>query len=151
MADTVAYAPEDYEIAYVKIVDGAKNGCWTNIGEVQTYAEDQLKLAGFNVVDELKVSDEELSPILAANGIAYFINVVGERLNNGLCVGYVDSRFLASLENPNRNGFSFVNPIGLSAQPYSVWNGKNFNTYVLDYVKVAIPTWVERGVFSDLE
>ena len=27
---------------YVNIMDDAKDGCWTNIGEVRTYIEDKL-------------------------------------------------------------------------------------------------------------
>jgi len=38
----------------VRIIDDAKDGCWTNIGEVKRYAEDKLELAGHNVYRKRK-------------------------------------------------------------------------------------------------
>ncbi len=148
-SETKAYAPEDYDKAWVKVTDFAKHGCWTNIGEVTTYTEDQLRLAGFNVVDEPVAQEGDPNPLLTEDGIAVWINVNGERLSNGTCVGYIDATFFAEVINPNRDmDIGFVSPMGLPAQPYLMWTSKNFNTYALDFMKVTIKTWVERGIFQ---
>ncbi|WP_170366602.1 hypothetical protein [Ruegeria arenilitoris] len=36
---------------WVQVSDSATDGCWTNIGEVKTYAVDQLSLMGVETVD----------------------------------------------------------------------------------------------------
>ena len=38
---------------YVNIMDDARDGCWTNIGEVRTYIEDKLSENGAVLVDSL--------------------------------------------------------------------------------------------------
>ncbi|WP_171125529.1 hypothetical protein [Ruegeria sp. HKCCA4707] len=145
-AEITYYAPEDYSVAWVNIVDLAKNGCWTNIGETKTYAEDQMALAGFNVGDTPDAGEDGTSPILTENGILLNITVQGERLSNGLCVGYMHTEFYASLHNPNRSEYMSVGPIGNNGIPFSVWNNKNFNEYVFDYLRGSIGYWVQEGV-----
>ncbi len=148
LSDKYRHAPEDYEKAWVAVYDNAENGCWTNIGEVQTYAEDQMRLVGFNVVDRPETKDGETDPVLEENGIELVINVVGERLNSGLCVGFIQTTFNGTMVNPNRDKILILNPVGIDFSPWSVWSSKNLNNYVLDYVKFRVPDWVEDGVIE---
>ena len=39
---------------FVNILDDARDGCWTNIGEVRTYMEDKLSENGAIVVDKFE-------------------------------------------------------------------------------------------------
>ncbi|WP_170482589.1 hypothetical protein [Ruegeria arenilitoris] len=39
-------SPKNLETVSVVIEDEAKDGCWTNIGEARTYAEDKLSELG---------------------------------------------------------------------------------------------------------
>ncbi len=41
--------PENLPTVKVRIFDGAEGGCWTNIGEARTYAEDKLAGLGYEV------------------------------------------------------------------------------------------------------
>lgn len=43
-------SPASFTNVSVRLADDARNGCWTNLGEVKTYAEDKLTLKGFTVV-----------------------------------------------------------------------------------------------------
>ena len=51
------YSDERFSIKdapiYVNILDDARDGCWTNIGEVRTYIEDKLSENGAVLVDSL--------------------------------------------------------------------------------------------------
>jgi hypothetical protein len=46
-AEESAYGPNSIRIIYVEMLDEATGGCWTNISEMQRYAEDQLTLNGY--------------------------------------------------------------------------------------------------------
>lgn len=145
-SETIVYAPGDYDAAWVYVDDQAKNGCWTNIGEAKVYAEDQMELAGFNVIEEPEVdSSDDLNPILEKNGIALDVRVIAQRLNDGLCVGYIHTAFYGSMKNPNRDEFTLIGIVGRNTT-WSVWSTKNLNNYVLDHIKGFIPIWVEYGV-----
>ena len=50
------FIPSNVDTINVKIIDDAKEGCWTNISEVKRYAEDKLELAGHNVYRNKKDS-----------------------------------------------------------------------------------------------
>ncbi len=150
-AEITYYAPEDYSTAWVKVVDLAKNGCWTNIGETKTYAEDQMALAGFNVGDTPEADEDGTNPVLTENGIMLTIIVQGTRLENGLCVGYIHTEFWASTLNPNRSRYMAVAPIGSNGIPFSVWNNENFNEYVFDHLRGSIGYWVQEGVVESGE
>ena len=41
--------PLGSENVFLTLNDGVQHGCWTNIGEVKTYAKDKLELKGYNV------------------------------------------------------------------------------------------------------
>ncbi len=143
VADGKLYSPEDYAKAYVEIVDNADNGCWTNIGEVKTYAEDQMELMGFTVFPYPK--DNEPRPVSDENGIVYVITVDGQRLYSGLCVGYIFGEFWARMINPNRGEEFLPNPIGYPLRPYTLWDTENFNNDVLDLVKANLIEWEKNG------
>tara|TARA_B100001057_G_C22529658_1_gene825269 strand:- start:271 stop:624 length:354 start_codon:yes stop_codon:yes gene_type:complete len=55
------YTDERFSIksvpTYVNIIDDAKDGCWTNIGEVRTYIEDKLAENGAVIVEGKKDAD----------------------------------------------------------------------------------------------
>ena len=66
----------------VYINDGAKDGCWTNLGEAKRYAEDKLELAGYRI---WKKSD-----IDASDQDRYYLSInVNSGRGNG-CYGAVD-------------------------------------------------------------
>ena len=52
------YTDERFSIksvpTYVNIIDDAKDGCWTNIGEVRTYIQDKLAEKGAVIVEGKK-------------------------------------------------------------------------------------------------
>lgn len=43
------FGPDSIRIIEVEIFDEATGGCWTNISEVKTYVEDQLRLNGYEL------------------------------------------------------------------------------------------------------
>ena len=141
--DTI-WSPADFDGAWVKVFDNAKNGCWTNIGETQTYATDQLKLAGFEIIDDPETENDEQHPLLDRYRISLLIEVKGSRWNDGLCVGHVVTHFVGSVVPVNNQDSIIVNPIGLS-KAWTVWDEENLNTFVLDHVKNYVSRWVEAG------
>ena len=46
------FTPDNVDSVRVNIKDGAKEGCWTNLGEVKRYAEDKLEIAGYAVASK---------------------------------------------------------------------------------------------------
>ena len=76
------FTPNNVKSVKVEIYDGAKEGCWTNLGEVKRYAEDKLELAGYRI---WKKSD-----IDAADQDRYYLSInVNSGRGNG-CYGAVD-------------------------------------------------------------
>ena len=63
---------------YVNIIDNAKDGCWTNIGEVRTYIEDKLAENGAVIVKEEKDA-----------GVALNFQILARR-TSGFCYGSMD-------------------------------------------------------------
>ena len=43
------FTPSNVKSVRVNILDGATEGCWTNLMEVKRYAEDKLELAGYRI------------------------------------------------------------------------------------------------------
>ena len=60
---------------YVNIMDDAKDGCWTNIGEVRTYIEDKLAENGAEIVKETEDA-----------GVVLNFHILGRR-TSGFCYG----------------------------------------------------------------
>ncbi|WP_425085789.1 hypothetical protein [Ruegeria profundi] len=141
------WQPSDFDGAFVRIVDDATNGCWTNIGEVRKYAEDQLALAGFTVVEEPEKKADLPLPLLRENYTAYLLHVNASRQDNGVCFGYLSSSFWGAVAPGYDQSKLIVGQIG---PPYvwSVWNKENLNQYMYDQVKDTIEAWVELGEVS---
>lgn len=138
------WKPSDFDGAYVHIFDNATNGCWTNIRETRSYAEDQLELAGFNLVERPESKEHEPHPLLINNIVEYRIHVKASRQDNGLCIGYLNSSFWASVA-PGYDQSKLI--LGQIGAPYvwAVWNNKNLNQYMFDQVKDTIEEWVQLG------
>ncbi len=67
-------SPDTVTSISVTIDDKAQGGCWTKMGEAKAYAEDKLKLLGYNVIPKTKVHYLRLY-------------VLAGRADNGLCYG----------------------------------------------------------------
>lgn len=58
----VKFDSEEHKISikdlpiYVNIMDDAREGCWTNIGEVRTYSEDKLAENGAVIVESIDLA-----------------------------------------------------------------------------------------------
>jgi len=77
------FVPANISKIHVDIVDHAKEGCWTNIGEVKRYTEDKLRLAGFNVPMDNFVGYEEKQHYV-------FVITITSQRNAGLCFGSIE-------------------------------------------------------------
>lgn len=138
------WQPSDFEGAYVWIVDNATNGCWTNIGEARKYAEDQLELAGFKVIEAPEFGAEQPHPLLRNNIIAYNLHVNASRKDNGVCIGYLNSSFWGAVAPAYDQSKLIVGQIG-APYVWAVWNKESLNQYMFDQVKDTIEAWVELG------
>lgn len=142
-AEDALWKPDDFTGVYVAISDRAENGCWTNIGEARAYAEDQLELAGFTIIDP--PTKDTVEPLMTvSNRLTFVVDIKGIRWPDGTCVGSLSLYFVGRvflLSNQRRWVRSTI------GRPASVpmWDDKNFNTMVLDYSKEYIASWVDRG------
>ena len=74
----------------VRLVDSATGGCWTNIGEVQTYIEDKLEMSG---ADLIQIKGELLSSeVRLGKATVFLVHVIAERNPIGFCVGSLEPR-----------------------------------------------------------
>jgi hypothetical protein len=138
------WSPKNFDGAWVEVRDNAKNGCWTNIGESQTYAEDQLKIAGFKMIEKPEVEEDGNNPLLDGFRVKLIIDVRGSRWKDGLCVGHIMTHFLGSVVPRDDQDSIIVNPIG-PTEAWTIWDEKNFNTYVLDHIKAYVGFWIRTG------
>lgn len=135
------YSPDDFQTASVRLLDDAKNGCWTNIGETKTYAEDQLRLRGLDVVQRDSY-EFETDPFWEDGHIAFLLRVEAQRIGNGLCAGHVIVMMAKSWDWDDR---SFVaGTLGYPAS-WSIWDDNNLNTLVLDFTKGFISNWASAS------
>ena len=74
--------PESIEAIQVRLGDNATEACWTNLKEVREYAEEKLRIKGYNIAAELP------PPVMPPNFL-FWIGVGGERDHNGLCNGSI--------------------------------------------------------------
>lgn len=62
------FGPNSIRIIEINIFDDSDGGCWTNISEVKTYLEDQLRLSGYELTGVLSNnqlhSEEETARIM---------------------------------------------------------------------------------------
>ena len=77
------FIPANVSQIHVVINDSASDGCWTNIGEVKRYAEDKLRLAGFNVPEGNFEGYDDIKHYV------FVISITAQR-NGGLCFGAID-------------------------------------------------------------
>ena len=74
--------PSKIDSVVVYINDGARDGCWTNLGEAKRYAEDKLELAGFTVRSKEDTSTD--------NGYTLEIRINSGRTSSSNCYGSVN-------------------------------------------------------------
>lgn len=85
------FSVKKLEMIEVVIDDQLRDGCWTNLGEVKTYTEDKLRSKGATIGD-LPFTD-------AKYGFYYFrVTGFGSRLNNGMCIGYIELELVSFAE-----------------------------------------------------
>jgi hypothetical protein len=80
----------------VTIRDSATGACWTNLGEVQTYFEDQLELVGYEVTRDRS----------AINVGIVQVSVSAQRLNQGTCVGHVIVLLASPVQVPGSDSYT---------------------------------------------
>ena len=98
----------------VKLVDGAKDACWTNLREAREYAEEKLKIKGYDVVAKY------------AGEYEFRINVNAFQDNRGVCVGNIE----VSIEAPiTHDGIFGYHVIGIKST--IVTNSNNLNKLVI--------------------
>lgn len=105
----------------VKIRDGAKDACWTNLREVREYAEEKLKIKGYNVVAEM------------GDGYEFTIAFHAFRSDAGTCIGEYSVEIWAS---NTRNGVFGAHEIGSSGN-YGT-HSDNFNNWVIGVISKMI-------------
>ena len=105
----------------VKLYDGAEDACWTNLREAREYAEEKLKIEGYNVVAE------------QGDGYLYGISVDAFRNDAGSCIGTYGLEIWAA---NNRNGVFGAHEIG-SLSSYGT-HPDNLNTWVIELISKMI-------------
>jgi hypothetical protein len=114
---------DDLSPTMLVISDGATGGCWTNAGEAESYAEDQLGLSGVEVVQD------DVSPI----NTIFSINVRAERTQAGDCVGSIQLLFNGPVEFQGKEVFA-----SLLMQTRYFQTQTNANIIVLDGIKESL-------------
>jgi len=119
----------------VAVDDQATGGCWTNIGEVQTYAEDKLRMAGADVIEIKKGG--KINPAVALRKAALFhVRVKAERNGFGFCWGFIQIDLVIGSTVKNINGiFVFANTAS------TLMRNENVNNDILDMIGKVIPRW----------
>jgi len=122
----------------VALDDQATGGCWTNIGEVQTYTEDKLRMAGADVIEIKKGG--KINPAVARREAALFgIRVKAERNGFGFCWGFMQIDLVMGSTVNNINGvFVFANTAS------TLMRNENVNNDILDMVGRVVPRWNAR-------
>lgn len=122
---------------YVYALDGAIEGCWTNINEVIEYAEGKLRLIGINTVEakQMYPTDDQ--------GSAFTINVSGTRMKTiDMCYGQISVAFnTVAFGAMNRNLYGLLQYSNFAT---TVVSGDNFNKAVIEAVRQAVEEWEDR-------
>ena len=116
----------DVSPIYVTMLDNAKNGCWTNIGEAKTYAIDQIIMAGGSVTEDVNEAKAVFNVSIKAARMETFETCLGLMQVNIYHAGKSDGIFHLKLYSDLSN--AAINP-------------DNFNTYSLDHIKEAVGEW----------
>ena len=101
----------------VALSDGAKDACWTNLREVREYAEEKLKIKGYNFVAE------------QGDGYLFEITVDAFRNNAGICVGTFEVEIWATNYRNRVIGGHKIGSFGSHGS-----NQNNFNTWVIEVI-----------------
>ena len=105
----------------VALDDGAEDACWTNLREAREYAEEKLKIMGYNVVAE------------EGDGYTFAIIVDAFRRGSGACVATWEVQISAG---NYRNGVFGGHTIGAFSSYGSHPN--NLNTWVIELISKMI-------------
>ena len=71
---------------FVQIIDTAKEGCWTNISETQTYIKNKLSESGIQLIDDQSKTDLTLT-----------FSLMAQRTGHGWCYGNMSLRLTANV------------------------------------------------------
>ena len=111
--------PQTFGPVEVYLNDSTYDGCWTNLGEAKTYAEDKLRGLGYTVVSE---------------SFGWFaISVNSERMSNGQCYGNIS---IQMYRGERVNGLLGWLEVVASATIFL--RNENANIYVLHAIKDTI-------------
>ena len=114
----------------VKLLDDAKDGCWTNLRETREYAEEKLRLKGANIVPEFIYGDHDYQ---------FSVGVVAGRLNiNGKCTANIKLQLITMVNLKNSSGDYVTHFAGVHINEHLIIGYNKVNNNVLDYVKVFI-------------
>ncbi|MDA9612728.1 hypothetical protein N9S22_01275 [Paracoccaceae bacterium] len=112
---------------YVELMDGADNGCWTNLMEAKSYAAGQIDIAGGKVVEQSE------NPKAKA---VFTIVVNAARVESGPCFGFVQ---VSVLRPDYLIGVNVIVYYSQYARP--AVKGSNLNNFTLDVIKEAVAEW----------
>ncbi len=132
LAQEKQLTPDVFKRAFVKIIDEASDGCWTNIKEAKRYAEDQFELAGFPV-------DREMNEITDLNEAEIVIWLTGKRRDNGICFGSYSASVNTPLHFEEIDKY-YIARVGAGASA-DYLNNENANTAVLNAIKEFAESW----------
>ena len=111
--------PDVVKFVTVKLRDYVTDGCWTNIREVKGYAEEQLRLKGYRVINR--------------GGWNLNVDVLGQRDDDGLCFGVTRIQLGTRAKAlGTEGGFALGEELNVYA------NYQNINVPVLNDIKKVI-------------
>jgi hypothetical protein len=113
--------PTSVDSISVSLTDAASDACWTNLREVREYAEEKLKIEGYNVVAD----EGEYTFMIAANAF---------RDNQGYCVG---SHSISIFKYAVVDGINGVHQIGMLGG-HGGRQKTNFNSWVINMISSMI-------------
>ena len=125
----------DLSPIYVMMMDNAKNGCWTNIGEAKTYAIDQIIMAGGSVTEDVNEAKAVFNVAIKAARMETFETCLGLMQVNIYSAGKSDGIFSYG----KSDGIFHLKMY--SDLSNAAINPDNFNTYALDHIKEAVGEW----------
>ena len=100
------------------MVDNVADGCWTNLGEVETYAEDQLRLRDYDLVRK------------GEGNYIFRAAAFGSRDNQGWCIVSVDIEVLKPTINEGIFGLHVIGSVAST-----LVTKDNINRLILNYAK----------------
>ncbi|KIN60640.1 hypothetical protein Z945_1616 [Sulfitobacter noctilucae] len=134
-----------FDGVYVTIRDHADGGCWTNIRETRNYAQDQLELVGFNVIEMPERDNGLPHPVLRENIAEFKIQVDATRAETGLCHGSINTSFWAAVSPKYNQRKIIIGQIGLDLHT-TIYNSDTLNEAMFDSIKTSIQSWMRIGV-----